>query len=279
MIVVKLYGGLGNQMFQYAAGLGLAKRLKTNVYVDLTWIRETAGTSDVTNRPFELGIFGIHERKKKLPERASLLYSGLKFFKENGFEYNPGINDLCGNVYLDGHWASYRYFLNAKKEVQKAFTFPQKTSSKNQEMLKQIKNSASVSIHVRRGDYVSNKEYSKYFGQLSSGAYYKEAVELINKRVENPHFYVFSDDPTWCKKNLNLGEKITFVDHNPPDKGYEDMHLMSVCQHNIIANSTFSWWGAWLNTNPGKIVMAPKLWFLDTGMNDKDLIPEEWTRL
>jgi hypothetical protein len=134
----------------------------------------------------------------------------------------------------------------------------------------------SVAVHVRRGDYVSNEAASKTHG-LTGVDYYRAAVEQISKKVVRPNLYVFSDDPNWCKDNLAFKQATTYVAHN--SDGAEDLRLMRLCRHNIIANSSFSWWGAWLNENPAKQVIAPQTWFADSIHNTKDLIPSTWQKI
>jgi len=141
-----------------------------------------------------------------------------------------------------------------------------------------IMTTESVSVQVRRGDFVSHKHSSQFHGTLPM-AYYRKATEELVKKIHEPHFFVISDDPDWCRQHIKFGKHpITYVDHIP-GTGEEDMRLTSLCQHNIIANSTFSWWGAWLNTNSSKIVMTPKKWFVDKKINTKDLVPTEWQRI
>lgn len=149
-------------------------------------------------------------------------------------------------------------------------------SGENKIISDEIRKTNSVSLHIRRGDYITSKITNKFHGTCCLG-YYKKAMKLINKKVKNPKYFVFSDDIYWVKKNLEI-KNAFYVDDNVGDKSYIDMQLMSMCKHNIIANSSFSWWAAWLNNNPNKIVIAPKKWFNDPGMDTTDLISEEWIR-
>jgi hypothetical protein len=142
-------------------------------------------------------------------------------------------------------------------------------------LLKRVSSNNSVSVHIRRGDYVSNPHASKFHGTKGLD-YYEKAVERIAETVKNPELFVISDDIEWCKENLRLPYKTTHIDGNA---GFEDMHIMSHCAHNIIANSSFSWWAAWLNTNPDKVVIAPKKWFNDESINTEDVVPKTWIRL
>ena len=133
-------------------------------------------------------------------------------------------------------------------------------------------------MHVRRGDYVSDLKASNMLGALSLD-YYHNAAQYVAARVANPTFFVFTDDPVWAKEHIRIDHPVIFVMHNRSNKAYLDMHLMSICRHNIIANSTFSWWGAWLNRNADKIIVAPRTWYRDTSYDTTDLIPEAWVRI
>ena len=148
----------------------------------------------------------------------------------------------------------------------------------NQKVLDKIKSTNSISLHIRRGDYVIKKRYQEVYAECTLD-YYKRGVEEITKRYENPTLFIFSDDPDWVKANLKLDYESVYVDINSGEKSYADMRLMSSCNHNVIANSSFSWWGAWLNNNPEKIVIAPEKWFKDDSINQKDVIPESWIRI
>ena len=140
-----------------------------------------------------------------------------------------------------------------------------------------ISQTNSVSLHIRRGDYVSNQKTNQTHGTCDLD-YYQRCITEIEKEVENPYFFVFSDEIEWVKENLKINHPAEYVDQNTGDKSYEDMRLMSQCKHNVIANSSFSWWGAWLNSYPDKIVFAPKRWFASDKHNTKDLIPEGWKK-
>jgi hypothetical protein len=151
-------------------------------------------------------------------------------------------------------------------------------SKSKQEIINEIMDTNSVSLHVRRGDYLINPR-AKQLLVVCDAEYYLKSVEIMSSKVERPHFYIFSDDIKWAKENIIMPFKTTFVGENGPRKSYEDLRLMSLCKHNIIANSSFSWWGAWLNENPNKIVIAPKQWFRSSEKDTKDLIPESWLKI
>ncbi|MCK4744844.1 alpha-1,2-fucosyltransferase, partial [Candidatus Parcubacteria bacterium] len=199
----------------------------------------------------------------------------LVITKEQHSHFDSKILKLIGNIYLDGYWQSEKYFKNIENSIRKEFTLKNDLQLKAKKLLRKIKNTESISIHIRRNDYISHKPANQYHG-VCHLSYYKKAINVIIKKIDDPHFFVFSDDIDWCKKNLKIKFPTIFVEGN---KDYEDLILMSKCKHNIIANSTFSWWGAWLNNNPNKIVIAPKKWFRKKSINTKDLIPKTWIKI
>jgi hypothetical protein len=287
MIITKINGGLGNQMFQYATGRALALRRNTILKVD-----PTSHQGD-TPRTFELPHFCI-TAEIATPEEVTTLktLTGSSLFQrikrhlplkkthvfEKHFQFDPGILELGDNTYLEGFWQSEKYFLDAADTIRQELVLKEKPDTTNAATLQEIAATPAVALHIRRGDYVSNPETNKHHGTCSLD-YYQAGVEHIASQVTTPHFFIFSDDPQWAKDNLNLKYPTTLIDHNDAAHGYEDMRLMSACQHFIIANSTFSWWGAWLAANPGKIVVAPKQWFATTDVDTRDLVPTNWVRL
>jgi len=185
---------------------------------------------------------------------------------------------LPDHSYLEGYWGSEKYFKDIENIIRKEFTLKDKPDAINQKMISRIKNCDSVSIHIRRGDYIFDEKTNKYHGVCNLD-YYLKAIALVAKKVKKPYFFIFSDDIRWAKQNLHLKFPCVYVNHNIGKKDYEDLRLMSNCCHNIIANSSFSWWGAWLNKNKDKIVIAPKKWFTDKSINTKDLIPKQWLKI
>jgi hypothetical protein len=163
-------------------------------------------------------------------------------------------------------------------KIRKDFEFLEPAKDRNAEVLEQIRHSFSISIHVRRGDYVTLAAASEFHGLMGPDYYKAGAEAILRGKNETPSFFVFSDDPEWCKENIKLPGEITYIDWNTGKNSFEDMRLMSNCKHHVIANSSFSWWGAWLNPSKEKIVVAPKQWFNDTS-NQTDIVPESWIRL
>jgi hypothetical protein len=292
MIIVRLIGGLGNQMFQYAIGRHLSCMHNVPLKVDIT------GFNDYDLRTYRLGHFAIHADIASVPEiehvrfrsRTGVLlslgtlaghfvpYYRRNIYREPHFPYDPHILKCKNDVYLEGYWQSEKYFKDIEHLIRSEFTPVTEPDNSNKKMADQIRSCESVSLHVRRGDYVSNPVTNAYHGTCSHD-YYQTAIRIIEKKIKEPHFFMFSDDPAWVRENIDVRHPMTIVDLNGPDKDYEDMRLMSLCQYHIIANSSFSWWGAWLSDNPEKIVITPKKWFNDPQIDTIDLIPESWIRL
>lgn len=210
--------------------------------------------------------------------RPSLtMLHGTRLVVEPHFHYWPGIREVSHNAYLAGYWQSEKYFSDASETIRADFTFRQPLSEQNAEMAERIGQGMSVSLHVRRGDYASNPKTNTAHG-LCSLEYYRAAVLHMAEHIERPEFFVFSDDIAWVKANLEIDFPCWYVDHNQGTESYNDMRLMSLCRHHIIANSSFSWWGAWLNRDPDKIVVAPRRWFAN-GKRSEDLLPASWVSL
>ena len=301
MIEVKLQGGLGNQMFQYALGRSLAEKNKDDLTLDLTFVNNRSFRKDFSYRNFNLSVFNINEKTTFLSKLSSKIVMPGVFPKvsnlinkakdvlgtqEYVFEndighFDENILSLKGNIYLDGYWQNEEYFEDVKKIIRKEFTFKSEHDSVNLKTLEDIRNSNSVSLHIRRGDYINIQKISRIY-QFLGLDYYRKAIDVIKNRVKDPSFFIFSDDISWAKENLKIDSPIYFIDHNGPGKSHEDLRLMSICKHNIIANSTFGWWGAWLNNNPNKTVVAPKNWFSEEEMKRRggfDIVPCDWIKI
>lgn len=293
MIISKIIGGLGNQMFQYATGRALSLAYGEKLSLDISSfasykLHNAFELQRVFNCPVEIAteedmrnILGWQclPLVKRIMER-----SGRVFFRCDGFVVEPhfhywqGIRKVPKNSYLSGNWQSEKYFSNIASVIHDDFTFKADLSDKNAKLVDKITQTNAVSLHIRRGDYVDNPKANAIHG-LCTLNYYKMAIQYIAERVAQPAFFVFSDDINWAKSNIRMEFPCSFVDHNQGNESYNDMRLMSLCQHNILANSSFSWWGAWLNSNPKKIVIAPEQWFNDKIINTMDLLPTNWIRL
>jgi len=291
MIVTKLIGGLGNQMFQYAAGKALACKHNTELKVDVSELNQSS-EDRYTQRHYELDIFASDieiakntdilpffnkdngKIKREFQRRFPFLFNTLHAV-ESGNNYHPEFKKYPKNAYLRGFWQSELYFKEYEIEIRKDFQFKQSVIEACKPLINKIAPINTVSLHVRRGDYVNNPSANKFHG-LCSPQYYEQAVSYISKSQKHIEVVVFSDDTAWCKENLKFDVPIHFLETG---SAYEDMYLMSHCKHNVIANSSFSWWGAWLNNNRNKIVVAPQKWFADTSVNTSDIIPASWIKL
>jgi len=287
MIITHLIGGLGNQLFQYA----MARRIayKNNITLKL----DISDFAMYKLREFKLDKFNItaeiatqeeiwrfkKNRYRILGTFFSLYNSVLPFnsrsiIKERYFYYDPEITKILDDVYLEGHWPSEMYFLDIKEMLSEEFTLKYDMNNYHQALKNQIKNTESVSIHIRRGDYVSNPVVNKIHGTCSQN-YYKKAVKVITNKIDNPHFFIFSDDPVWVKENFKIPFTSTVV-RSDDQRDYEDLILMSNCKNHIIANSSFSWWGAWLNPREDKLVISPSRWYQGADYDTRDLLPNSW---
>ena len=279
MNIVNISDGLGNQMFKYAFAYALSRKKGIEVKLDIS---EFEGSF----RPYVLDQLSISLETVSQTEISQIKQNfnnpnnslqSYKHYMEPHFNYDHNAFELEGKIYYRGYWQTEKYFKEYRNELLEAFQ-PKEINASSVTYKNRIISSNSVSLHVRRGDYVSQIVNYKKHG-ICSIEYYKNAVSHISDNENSYHFFIFSDDLDWSKENFNFIENKTFVElpHDTPD--YIEIHLMSLCKHNIIANSSFSWWGAWLNNNPGKKVIAPKNWFKDNSLNIIDLIPKEWITL
>ena len=292
MIVSNIIGGLGNQMFQYAAGRALSLERGQMLRLDVSGFAgyalhqgfelqrvfdcpvEIASEADVRRIlgwQFSSGIRRILVR----PSLAVIRRDG--FVVEPHFQYWPEIKHVPRDCYLVGYWQSEKYFCEVASVIRADFTFKVPLVKRNAELAEQIGNVNAVSLHVRRGDYAKNPKTKATHG-LCPLEYYQSAIQYVVERIDQPSFFIFSDDVPWVMENLKIDFPCRYVDHNQGAESYNDMRLMSLCRHHIIANSSFSWWGAWLNPDPEKIVVAPKKWFANNN-EVNDLIPQGWVTL
>ena len=285
MIIADLRGGLGNQMFQYAAGRAMSLRLGV-----------TLGLYDHTNKtdliPNQLGQFNIKveniPHSLLPPSRSSngflwmLWKLGLikpKVFRQGGLGYNPKFEEVTDNTYIRGYWQSERFFQDCKDVIRSDFEFDSPPEDQNLEIYQEIQETeSSISLHVRRGDYLNQKNKSIF--SSCSQEYYEQAVGLIGEQCQStPKVFVFSDDPEWVSNHFKLPFEMRAMTHNTADHAIEDLRLMTACKHHVIANSSFSWWGAWLGQNPNKITVAPARWFADPKYSNPDIYCKGWIRL
>lgn len=298
MIIVKIIGGLGNQMFQYSLGRSIA--VKNNVELKL----DISAFDSYKLHSYQLDKFNIIENiatykeikgftRWKIEVRDNFKryyeifedilnpftpYYRRKYVKERDYTFDSNILKIRDNVYLDGYWGCEKYFKEIESIIKKEFTIKDELDSENLNMANEILGTESVSLHIRRGDYVSDPQTNKIHGTCSLN-YYFQAIDEICKLVSEPHFFIFSDDPDWVKNNFSIPFPVQIISFNGSEKPHLDLHLMSLCKHHIIANSTFSWWGAWLSENPKKMVLAPKTWVNVPSRNISDLIPDDWIKI
>ena len=288
MIIVRLNGGLGNQMFQYALGRKLSIKNRDVLKLDLS--------SYLTNpdRFFELNNLNIIEniasereiKKVKLPY-GFLSKIGqqfrLRILRKFNVGFNPAIFKKTGNIYLDGFWQSEKYFIDISNTIRQDFRLRKNLGHSAEIILKKIQSSTlPVSIHIRRGDYVYDKKTNLHHGTCDI-EYYKKALETLKSKIQKVspvdfQLFVFSDDIKWVEKNVSFPYPTIFVS-DPNILSHETMFLMSKCKYNIIANSSFSWWGAWLNENQEKMVIAPAKWNRAYPKRFKDITPKSWIRI
>lgn len=283
-IISQLYGGLGNQMFQYAAGRALSLRFQVPLCLDISWFSQKQD-NNTTVRTYQLGIFKnitatIQNRGsfpcQRLITRIRKYLPFSRVICEPHFAYWPGFAEITPPARLDGYWQCEKYFIEFQKEIRHDFTFPA-LPEKAEQLSRQIAETPeSVSVHIRRGDYVNNPQTQTFHGNLQQD-YYGKALQTIKNFYGKTRLFMFSDDPQWVRKNFDCcGHDAVIVDLAFPDAPHHDMHLMSQCKHHIIANSSFSWWGAWLGTPQG-MTFAPKRWFNAPEIDTSTICPASWT--
>ncbi len=272
-IIVNLIGGAGNQMFQYALGYTISLLHGQDLYIDLS------SYENYKVRNFELNKFGF-DIKIANQEDCEILNRKHFFkkilYKDKSKTFNPKLLNIKGSAYLKGFWQSEKYFSCMRDEILSLFEFRDKSFIVNHNLLQDIKNSNAVCVNLRLGDYITN-ETNKRIHFVCKKDYYTNAIKYMCKNITNPKLFVFSDDIEGSKEFLPDGYDFVFAD---TANWQEDMYFMSECKHNIVANSSFSWWAAWLNKNPDKIVAAPSRWYTkEARVNDKDVVPNNWVKI
>jgi len=288
MIIVKIIGGLGNQMFQYALGKNLAKKNNMELKLDISdfagyeWhdyslkklnIKENIATEEETVK------FKKYKTKSGLLSffHNKFIADDSIYIQEKSFSFNPNILNIKGQAYLDGNWQSEKYLLGIEDVVREEFT-PRSPISSTAKTIGEQMSESSISLHVRRGNYVTDKKVSETLGSCSLD-YYQNALLKATEGLSEPEIFAFSDDIDWVKKNIKTEHKITFVsEHKLED--WEELVLMSKCRRHVLSNSTFSWWGAWLDPRKDKVVIAPSIpWFKSPRLANKDIVPSSWIQM
>ena len=284
MVIVRLKGGLGNQMFQYALGLKL-RSLGREVRFDL---RDYRGETEAAKR-FQLPLFGVscpqaaEAELRRFGQGQSLAGrierklgrgAGKVYEEDLDAGYQPQVLEMT-EAYLDGYWQTERYFRDIRGEVLRSFVFPALQEERNRRLLSRIRGSQAVSVHIRRGDYLAAGNAKVYQG-ICTLQYYQKAIEYLRKKMDSPLFFFFSDDPAWVRENFCEPDMV-LAEGNTAETAIWDMYLMTQCKANIVANSSFSWWGAWLNENSGKLVVSPARW--QANHEVLDFICDDWIRM
>jgi hypothetical protein len=299
--IVKLTPGLGNQLFEYAVGRSVALHHGTTLKLDRTHLLEDqyqlshfsiqehfATPSEITaltgegKRGVNKLIFDFRQRNRPYFRRSHFVepnYFDRAFGRhaiEHRLTYDSNILRTPKDVYLEGYFPTEKYFKPISDLIRREFKLRNRLGTRNQDIAKSIQQTESVSVHVRRSDYLYPIN-SFTLGNLTM-AYYEKCVQMVDDRLKSPHFFIFSDDPEWVTRNFDLGHPTTIVS-NKESRNYEDLALISSCKHNIVSNSTFSWWGAWLNQNPAKLVLAPDPWYASSIIKSSDIVPDDWIRV
>lgn len=289
--ICELTGGLGNQLFQYAAARALCIRESRTLYFAWHLYRTNTARRFMLDH-FELGpevcpsplgravLCGLGLRSPLLGRKAGKLWQRLCWLDRLGepqFSYTPLASARVG-VVLDGYFQSWRYFVEQQDAIRAGLTLRRPLTGPSGALLARIQADNAICVHVRRGDYVANPVNVAYHGALDL-SYYRRALEALGAAAEGAVLYVFSDDPAWCREHLALDRPTVVVEPSHPDRPWEDLRLMSACRHFVVANSSFSWWGAWLSTFADKRVVAPKVWFAGADHDTRDLCPPDWMRL
>lgn len=289
-IVTALHGGLGNQLFQYSVARALAHRLQVPLYLDTRFYKNNSFRAYLLDKFNHTGK--VLHNYEQLPEpvgwakkaaRTMGLISGTEIMKRiDGHEshaFDPRLWEVSPGTFLHGWWFSERYFSDIGELLREELKFLEDASGENADLIERVAATHSVSVHIRRGDYVSNANVAAGMAKCSLDYYIRAANFIEARTARAPVFYVFSDDISWCRENLKLPGKMIFLDGNGEEHCHEDLRLMSQCKHHIIANSTFSWWGAWLNSNPKKIVVAPKRWITSSKYFDLHICPNSFSTI
>lgn len=283
MIIVSINGGLGNQLFQYALGRHLALINNTELKLDLSVFKNPNHRKlGLTNFNIDINIATekdlpftkrqLFKNKRRIASLLDRFFPPINIKYENHFHFDDDVLKYTNNTYLWGYWQSEKYFKSIESIIRTDLTFKQPITVNEKEIITLMSSVDSVCLHVRRGDYINNVHHP-----VCSISYYNEAIAFILKKLTYPHIFIFSDEINWAKSNLKIPCKHTYI------TGFEDwidLRLMTYCKHNIIANSSFSWWGAYLGQYEHKIVISPKNWFFDMKKYDiKDLKPKNWLSL
>lgn len=288
MFVFQFMGGLGNQLFQYAAARSLSIKRGIPFKIDFD------DPYKFVKRKFNLSAFNLQvehaswmelykcKPKRRIEKRLWKLVGkdpACRLYTEKTYyTYDPGFFSCPDGAYISGFWQTEKYFLDIEDTLRSELTFSIPASGKNEEWIKKINSCTAVSVHVRRGDVITVAKTNKLFNVMTP-AFYENAMNNMASSFKDCVFFFFSDDIEWVRENIKTTYPAHYVDANDDAHNYEDLRLMSSCKHHIIANSSFSWWGAWLNPDKQKKVIGPAKWMSDRNIADTDHIPLTWTLL
>lgn len=292
MIYVRLKGGMGNQMFQYAFGYSIAAKLETGFSLDLSNLLDRNKGADFVYRDYDLPIFQVEENFLTSPDILRLVFRlkhnrvskavgklalrGKRYTKEAHFHFQPSLlHHAADNTLYEGWFQSPKYFAEVETDIRRHFQFRNPVLDYSKALHQRIQQSNAICLNVRRTDFLKVDTLN-----ATNLDYFLRAAEYMGEKVANPHFFIFSDDIEWCRTHIRLPHPTEVVDHSHKGHKFGNyLQLMRDCKHFIIPNSSFAWWAAWLNDQPGKIVIAPENWFTDPSINTADLIPPSWVRL
>lgn len=286
MIVTHIFGGLGNQLFQLAIGKAVAKTLGVELRMDTRYFDKPRPDimclkhfTDNTPEADRVGLPAMRHDGILKFLKAKLDCAGFQVFKETSMQFDPGFKNLADNTHLQGYWQSELYFDEFESYIQDQLSVVTPPTLENKQVMLEQDKCFPVSLHVRRGDYILNAKFNAVHGSCDMDFYRRAADYIASKCDTEPTFFAFSDEPEWARENLKLDHKMRIISHNGTEHNYEDIRLMSRCRHHIVANSSFSWWGAWLNPDPAKIIVAPTHWFADPDLQNNNVVPEKWIRM
>ena len=288
-----LQGGLGNQMFQYAIARALSEHYQSTFLLDRSWF--DMPQSETTPRPYQLDLLQIQNvanSKFPFPKRPNKLIRTLQgitslgpmvYYQQNAFDFDPSLfqykNMVKRDLFLFGYWQAYPYLEKIRPILQTEFRTKTPAPDHYQIYHELIRKSESVMLHIRRGDYVNSPSAAKFHGVLPL-SYYQQAIEALLLNEPDAHFFIFSDDLPWAKEALPKNLNITFVENAlRADAAAQELQLMTQCKHHIIANSSLSWWGAWLKPDSNSLVYAPNRWISDSSLDLSKLLPARWNRI
>lgn len=286
MITSRLLGGLGNQLFQYAAGRALSLRLGVELQLDAREAWRNRAMFHPALHHFAIGApegtaATLPPDRKRQPLRYGIWRAfGGQLLRERGLGLNDRVLNAPDGTYLHGYFQSERYFADHAETLRADLRIITPPSPENSDWIARLAATPmATSVHLRRGDYVSDAKGAQAHGTCDAAYYARALHHIAHETGQEPQVFVFSDDPDWARAHLDLPFPKIVVGHNSGEKHYEDLRLMAQCAHHVIANSSFSWWGGWLNPAPAKIICAPARWFKDPSLHNSDILPQTWQAL